>query len=56
MPIIIGYTLDDAALSLTNFDLTEDGLKEQVQKQLGPNADRVYKMYRDAYPERDAVS
>ena len=50
VPVIIGYTLDDAALSMTNFELTEDGLKEQVKNQLGPNADRVYKMYRDAFP------
>jgi len=50
VPIIVGTTLDDAALALTNWDLTEDGLKQQLQKQLGANADRVYKMYRDAYP------
>jgi para-nitrobenzyl esterase len=51
IPVIIGTTLDDAALSLTNFDLSEDGLKQQLQKQLGANADRVYKLYRDAYPK-----
>ena len=49
--MIIGTTLDDAALGLTNFDLDEDGLKQQLQKQLGANADRVYKLYRDAYPK-----
>ena len=51
IPVIIGTTLDDAALALTNWDLTEDGLKEQLQKQLGANADRVYTLYRDAYPK-----
>ena len=51
IPVIIGTTLDDAALSMTNWDLTEDGLKQQMQKQLGANADRVYKLYRDAYPK-----
>jgi para-nitrobenzyl esterase len=51
IPVIIGTTLDDAALALTNFDLTEDGLKQQLQKQLGANADRVYKLYRDAHPK-----
>jgi para-nitrobenzyl esterase len=51
IPVIIGTTLDDAALSLTNFDLTEDGLKQQLQKQLGANGDRVYKLYRDAHPK-----
>ncbi len=50
VPIIVGYTLDDAALSMTNFDLTEEALKEQIGKQLGPQADRVYRMYRDAFP------
>jgi len=51
VPIIIGTTLDDAALGMTNWDLSEDGLKQQLQKQLGANADRVYKLYRDAYPK-----
>ncbi|MBC7982994.1 MAG: carboxylesterase/lipase family protein [Candidatus Obscuribacterales bacterium] len=51
VPIIIGTTLDDAALSLTNFTLDEAGLKAQIQKQLGANADRVYKLYRDTYPK-----
>lgn len=50
VPIIIGTTLDDAALSMTNWDLTEEGLKQYLQKQVGANADRVYEMYRDAYP------
>jgi len=51
VPVIIGYTLDDAALSMTNFDLTEDALRDQIKKQLGANSDRVYKMYRDAFPK-----
>jgi para-nitrobenzyl esterase len=50
VPIIIGTTLDDAALSLSNFDLTEEALKQQLQKQLGANADRVYNLYRGEYP------
>jgi para-nitrobenzyl esterase len=50
VPVIIGYTLDDAALSMTNFNLTEDGLKEQIKKQHAAHADRIYKMYRDAFP------
>jgi para-nitrobenzyl esterase len=50
VPMIIGTTLDDAALSLSNFDLTEAALKEQLQKQLGANADRVYNQYRGDYP------
>lgn len=51
VPVIIGTTLDDAALSMTNFTLDEEGLKKQLQTQLGANADRVYKLYRDAYPK-----
>jgi para-nitrobenzyl esterase len=51
VPVIIGYTLDDAALSMTNFELTEEGLKTQLKTQLGANADRVYKLYRDAFPK-----
>jgi para-nitrobenzyl esterase len=50
VPVIIGTTLDDAALSMTNWDMNEEGLKQYLQKQVGPNADRVYTMYRDAYP------
>lgn len=50
IPMIIGTALDDAALSLSNFDLTEDALKEQLKKQLGANADRVYNLYRGDYP------
>ena len=51
VPVIIGTTLDDAALSMTNFNLDEAGLKAQLQSQLGANADRVYALYRDAYPK-----
>jgi len=51
VPVIIGTTLDDAALGMTNFTLDEAGLKKQLQSQLGANADRVYQLYRDAYPK-----
>jgi len=51
VPVVIGTTLDDAALGMTNFTLDEAGLKEQLKKQLGANADRVYKLYRDTYPK-----
>jgi para-nitrobenzyl esterase len=50
VPIIIGTTLDDGALALSNFDLTEETLKQQLQKQLGANGDRVYNLYRGDYP------
>ncbi len=51
VPVIIGTTLDDAALSMTNFTLDEAGLKQQLQTQFGTHADRVYQLYRDAYPK-----
>jgi para-nitrobenzyl esterase len=50
VPIIIGTTLDDAALGLNNYTLDEEGLKKQLQQQLGSNAERVYRLYRDTYP------
>ena len=51
VPIIVSTTLDDAALSLTNFDLTEADLKQDLEKQFEGNAPRIYKLYRDVYPD-----
>jgi para-nitrobenzyl esterase len=51
IPVIISTTLDDAAIMLTNFDLTESELKQNLDKQFGGNAKRIYKLYRDAYPD-----
>lgn len=51
IPMIIGWTLDDAALRLTNFDLEEDGLKEVVAGVAGTRADHVLATYREAYPD-----
>jgi len=51
IPVIISTTLDDAAIALTNFDLTESQLKQNLEKQFGGNAQRIYKLYRDAYPD-----
>ncbi len=51
IPIIVSTTLDDAALSMTNFDLTESGLKQYLEIQFKANAKRIYKLYRDAYPD-----
>jgi len=50
VPIIIGTTLDDAAISLTNFGMSETDLKQYCDKQFNTNANRIYKLYRDAYP------
>jgi para-nitrobenzyl esterase len=49
VPIIVSTSLDDAG-SRTNFDLNETGLKKGLEKQYGSNATRIYKLYRDAYP------
>jgi len=50
VPMIIGYTLDDAALRLTNFDLDEEGLKAVAKRAAGDRADQVLAAYRAAYP------
>jgi len=50
IPVIISTTLDDAAIGLANFDLTETELKNNLKKDLGESADRVYQLYRDTYP------
>ena len=50
VPMIIGTTLDDAALRLRNFDLTEDGLRSMVKGIAGDKTEQVLKLYRSAYP------
>ncbi|MBN1380433.1 MAG: carboxylesterase/lipase family protein [Deltaproteobacteria bacterium] len=51
VPVIIGTTLDDAAIALINFNLTEGELKQYCDSQFAGNADRVYQLYRDTYPK-----
>jgi para-nitrobenzyl esterase len=51
VPMVIGTTLDDAAIALTNFQITEEELQQFCDKQFDGNARRVYKLYRDAYPD-----
>jgi para-nitrobenzyl esterase len=51
IPLIVSNCLHDAALALTNFDLTDDGLKTIVVKLVGEaNAQQVLDMYYQAYP------
>src|SRR5580658_9993948 len=50
VPIIISNTLEDAALRLTNFDLTEDGLNTMMKERYGAKAADMVAMYRDRYP------
>ncbi len=52
VPIVISNTLEDAALRLTNFDLTEDGLKQMMTQRYGAKADEMIALYRDRYPDK----
>ncbi len=49
---MISTTLEDAALGLTNFDLTEDGLKKMMEQRYGAKAEELLSMYRDRYPDK----
>lgn len=51
VPVIIGTTLDDAAIAMVNFDLSETDFKQSLEKQFAGKADRVYELYRDVYPD-----
>jgi para-nitrobenzyl esterase len=51
VPMIIGWTLDDAALALTNFDLDDEQLAEVVARAVEENAGDVLAAYRKSYPE-----
>jgi para-nitrobenzyl esterase len=50
VPMIVSTTLDEAALTLTNFDLDEPGLKGVADRLLKEKADRVVALYRKTYP------
>jgi len=52
VPVIISTTLEDAALALTNFDLTEDGLRTMMNERYGPKAEPMLAMYRSRYPNK----
>lgn len=51
IPLMIGTTIDDAGLRETNFDLTEQGVKEFADAQAPGQGDRVYRAYRQAFPD-----
>lgn len=46
VPIIVSTTLEDAALGLTNFDLTEDGLKTLLDQRYGGQGRELLALYR----------
>jgi len=52
VPIIISNTLEDAALRLTNFDLTEEGLRTMMNQRYGAKAEAMLAMYRNRYPDK----
>jgi len=52
VPVIISTTLEDGALRLTNFDLTEDGLRTMLNQRYGAKAEPMLAMYRNRYPHK----
>jgi para-nitrobenzyl esterase len=52
VPVIISTTLEDAALGLTNFDLTEDGLIAILRRRYHDKADQILALYRSHYPNK----
>jgi para-nitrobenzyl esterase len=52
VPVIISNTLEDAALRLTNFDLTEEGLRTLLNQRYGAKAETILAMYRNRYPDK----
>ena len=52
VPVIISTTLEDAALSLTNFNLDEAGLKGVLTQRFGDKADEILALYKRRYPQK----
>src|SRR5579872_2419002 len=52
VPIIISTTLEDAALRLTNFDLTEEGLRTMMNQRYGAKGEAMLTLYRNRYPDK----
>jgi para-nitrobenzyl esterase len=52
VPVIISTTLHDAALRLTNFDLTEPGLSGLFRQRFGPAGERILAAYRAENPRQ----
>jgi para-nitrobenzyl esterase len=52
VPMIISTTLEDAALRLTNWDLSEAGLTDLVNQRFNGKASDIVPMYRAAYPNK----
>jgi para-nitrobenzyl esterase len=52
VPMIISTTLEDAALSLTNFNLDEAGLKTILGQRFGDKAEEIFALYKQRYPQK----
>ena len=52
VPVVISTTLEDAALSLTNFNLDEGGLKEILNKRFEGKGGEIYALYRKHNPKK----
>ena len=52
IPLIVSTTLEDAALSLTNFNLSEADLKGLIDKRYKEKGAEIFALYRKYYPEK----
>src|SRR6185503_18039015 len=52
IPVIISTTLEDAALSLTNFNVDEAGVKSIFAQRYSDKADAILAMYKQRYPQK----
>jgi para-nitrobenzyl esterase len=52
IPLIVSTTLEDAALSLSNFSLSEADLKALIDKRYKDKGTEIYALYRKYYPEK----
>jgi para-nitrobenzyl esterase len=52
VPMIVSTTLEDAALSLANFNLDEAGLKGVIANRFPKDAERILPLYRKTYPTK----
>ncbi len=52
VPMIISTTLEDAALSLTNFNLDDAGLKTILSQRYSDKAEEIFALYKQRYPQK----
>jgi para-nitrobenzyl esterase len=52
IPLIVSTTLEDAALSLTNFNLSEADLKALIDKRYKDRGGEILAVYRKYYPQK----